>query len=63
MPANCVLKVSLLDEAQLPGLHLLTALGSRGLTLSLLCAEVLACQMNGQPAPLSDKFLLALGCK
>ena len=49
-----------LDEAQFPGLHLLTAMGSRGLTLSLLCAEVLACQMNKSKSHLSDNLLKAM---
>lgn len=57
---NRMPKVGALDEEHFPGLQLLTAMGSRGLTLSLLCAEVLACQMNGQPAPLSDKLVQAM---
>jgi len=35
-----------------PGVHVLTALGSRGITLGLLCAEVLASQICGEPLPI-----------
>lgn len=60
---NRMPKVGLLDDAQFPGLHLLTAMGSRGLTLGLLCAEVLACQMDGRPAPVSEKLVQAMRCQ
>jgi tRNA 5-methylaminomethyl-2-thiouridine biosynthesis bifunctional protein len=59
---NRMPKAGALDESQFPGLHLLTAMGSRGLTLSLLCAEVLACQLDGRPAPVSDKLVQAMRC-
>ncbi|MEM7195084.1 MAG: bifunctional tRNA (5-methylaminomethyl-2-thiouridine)(34)-methyltransferase MnmD/FAD-dependent 5-carboxymethylaminomethyl-2-thiouridine(34) oxidoreductase MnmC [Pseudomonadota bacterium] len=35
----------------IPGLYLLTALGSRGFTTAALCAEVLASQICGEPVP------------
>ena len=38
--------------AEAPGVHVLTALGSRGITLALLCAEVLASQLCGEPLPI-----------
>jgi tRNA 5-methylaminomethyl-2-thiouridine biosynthesis bifunctional protein len=38
------------DEA--PGLHVLTGLGARGLTLSVLCGQWLAAQLCGEPLPL-----------
>ena len=57
---NRMPKVGPLDEAQFPGLHLLTAMGSRGLTLSLLCAEVLACHLEQTPAPVSEKLVQAM---
>lgn len=60
---NRLPKVGLLDEAQFPGLYLLTAMGSRGLTQSLLCAEVLACQMNHQAVPVSDSLMQAMRCQ
>jgi tRNA 5-methylaminomethyl-2-thiouridine biosynthesis bifunctional protein len=38
--------------AEAPGVHVLTALGSRGITLALLCAEVLASHLCGEPLPI-----------
>jgi tRNA 5-methylaminomethyl-2-thiouridine biosynthesis bifunctional protein len=35
-----------------PGVHVLTALGSRGITLGLLCADVLASHICGEPLPI-----------
>jgi tRNA 5-methylaminomethyl-2-thiouridine biosynthesis bifunctional protein len=40
---------------RLPGLHVLTALGSRGLTLSHWCATQLAAQLDGQRVALEDQ--------
>ena len=57
---NRMPKVGPLDEAQFPGLHLLTAMGSRGLTLSLLCAEVLAAQMEKSKPCVSESLLKAM---
>ena len=37
-----------------------TALGSRGITWSALGAQVLAAQVSGGPAPLSERLLDAL---
>ncbi|MEP6970015.1 MAG: FAD-dependent 5-carboxymethylaminomethyl-2-thiouridine(34) oxidoreductase MnmC, partial [Betaproteobacteria bacterium] len=39
------------------GLWVSTAMGSRGLTLALLCAEVLAAQLCAEPAPLPARLL------
>lgn len=47
-------RVPLSDTPRLPGLFLLTALGSRGLTLAHWCANGLAAQMNGEASPLAD---------
>ena len=60
---NRMPKVGPLDEQQFPGLHLLTAMGSRGLTLSLLCADVLAAQMDKSKPPLSESLLKAMRCQ
>ena len=35
-----------------PGVHVLTALGSRGITLGLLCADLLASEICGEPLPI-----------
>lgn len=43
-----------------PALWLSTAMGSRGLTFAVLCAEVLAAQLCGEPAPLPARLLKLL---
>jgi tRNA 5-methylaminomethyl-2-thiouridine biosynthesis bifunctional protein len=40
----------------LPGLHVCTGLGARGLTLSVLCGEWLAAHVQGEPWPLEAKL-------
>ena len=45
---------------RLPGLLLAAGMGSRGLTLTALAAEVLAAQMDAEPAPLPADLLAAL---
>jgi len=49
-----------LDNAALPGLWACTAMGARGLTLALLCAELLAARLHGEPLPLEAKLARAL---
>lgn len=39
-----------------PGLHVLTGLGARGLTLSVLAGEMLAAQIEGEPWPVEPKL-------
>jgi len=46
-----------LHNGDQPGLWLSTAMGSRGLTFAVLCAEVLAAQMCGEPSPLPKRLL------
>ncbi len=43
-----------------PGLWVLTALASRGLTFAPLCAELLAAQMHDEEIPLTPRLLKAL---
>jgi tRNA 5-methylaminomethyl-2-thiouridine biosynthesis bifunctional protein len=38
------------------GLYMNTAMGSRGLTLGLLCGEVLAAQWHGEPLPIEARL-------
>lgn len=38
------------------GLYMNTAMGSRGLTLALLCGEVLAAQWHGEPLPIEARL-------
>ena len=48
------------NAAQQPGLWVCTAMGARGLTLALLCGELLAAQMLGEPLPLDARLARAL---
>ncbi|MBY0453716.1 MAG: FAD-dependent 5-carboxymethylaminomethyl-2-thiouridine(34) oxidoreductase MnmC [Burkholderiaceae bacterium] len=49
-----------LDNATLPGLWVCTALGARGLTLGLLCGELLAARLQGEPLPVDARLARAL---
>ena len=49
------------DHAALPGIWACTAMGARGLTLALLCAELLAARLQGEPLPLDARLARALG--
>lgn len=49
--------VGRLHESDQPGLWLSTAMGSRGLTFAVLCAEVLAAQLCSEPSPLPQRLL------
>lgn len=46
---------------QAPGLWVLTALGARGLTLSVLCGELIAARLHAEPLPLDAKLAAHLG--
>lgn len=51
------------DPATLPwlaGLYVNTGHGSKGLINAPLCAEMIACTINGEPAPVDAKLLAAL---
>lgn len=48
------------NSQALPGLYVCTGLGARGLTLSVLCGEVLAAWLHGEPWPAERKLALAL---
>lgn len=52
--------VGALDGARWPGLSVLTGLGARGLTLSVLAGELLAAQLHGEPWPLPARLAQAL---
>ncbi|MFT4191221.1 MAG: bifunctional tRNA (5-methylaminomethyl-2-thiouridine)(34)-methyltransferase MnmD/FAD-dependent 5-carboxymethylaminomethyl-2-thiouridine(34) oxidoreductase MnmC, partial [Comamonas sp.] len=43
-----------------PGLYVLAGLGARGLSLAALCAELIACQIEGEPWPLEAGLAQAL---
>jgi tRNA 5-methylaminomethyl-2-thiouridine biosynthesis bifunctional protein len=51
--------VPLTDTPRQPGLYMLTALGSRGITLAALCAHLLTDQMQGQDVKIVEADLLA----
>ena len=55
--------VGALDPARYPGLHLMTGMGARGLTLALLCGELLASQLNGDPCPVTRRQAKALSAQ
>lgn len=48
------------DAQGRPGLWLSTAMGARGLTLALLCAELLATRLHAEPLPLEARLARAL---
>jgi tRNA 5-methylaminomethyl-2-thiouridine biosynthesis bifunctional protein len=49
------------DATRQPGLWTSTAMGARGLTLALLCAELLAAHLHAEPLPLDARLAHALG--
>jgi len=48
------------DAAALPGLWVCSAMGARGLTLALLCGELLAARLQGEPLPIEHRLAKAL---
>ncbi len=60
---NRLPKLGPLDEQRLPGLQMLSAMGSRGLTLALLCAQAVVDCMEGKPSAISDSLLKAMKCE
>lgn len=53
-------RVQLADVPRWPGLHLLSAMGSRGLTLAHWCAEQLAAQLSGETTSADADLLQSL---
>jgi len=49
-----------LDHERLHGLHVCSGMGARGLTLSVLCGEVLAAALHGEPWPVERKLAQGL---
>jgi tRNA 5-methylaminomethyl-2-thiouridine biosynthesis bifunctional protein len=52
--------VGALDESKLPGIHVCTAMGSRGLTFAVLCAELLAAWLHDEPLPVEKRLARSL---
>jgi len=48
------------DPVQQPGLWTCTAMGARGITLAVLCAELLAARLHDEPLPLDARLAQAL---
>jgi tRNA 5-methylaminomethyl-2-thiouridine biosynthesis bifunctional protein len=44
--------VGFIDRERLPGLCLSAGMGARGISLSVLCGEWLAAELNHEPLPL-----------
>ena len=44
-----------------PGLWACTAMGSRGISMAILCSELLAARLVGEPLPLEQRLAQALG--
>jgi tRNA 5-methylaminomethyl-2-thiouridine biosynthesis bifunctional protein len=44
-----------------PGLWASTAMGSRGLSFAVLCAELIAARLHAEPLPLGRRMAAALG--
>lgn len=53
-------KMPIAPASTYPDLYLVAGLGSRGLTTAALLGELLACQLCGEPLPLSEDLLHAL---
>lgn len=51
------------DAQALPGLWACTAMGARGLSLALLCGELLAARLQGEPLPLDARLARALAAE
>jgi len=52
-----------LDDVSLPGLQVCTALGSRGLSLAVLCGELLAAWLHAEPLPVEQGLARAVRAK
>ncbi len=48
------------NHATLPGLWVCTAMGARGLTRAVLCGELLAARLQGEPLPLQARLARSL---
>ncbi len=52
--------VGAVDATALPGLLVCTGMGARGMTLAVLCGELLAAQLDGEPLPVPLRQARAL---
>ncbi|MBW7834618.1 MAG: FAD-dependent 5-carboxymethylaminomethyl-2-thiouridine(34) oxidoreductase MnmC [Simplicispira suum] len=49
-----------LNPTNLPGLWVCTAMGARGLTRAVLCGELLAARLHGEPLPVESRLARAM---
>lgn len=60
---NRLPKVGPLGQQRLPGLYILSALGARGLTTALWCAQLLADHVEGQPVAVAKALQEGMRCE
>ena len=48
---------------QLPGLHVCAGMGARGISLNVLCGELIAALLEGEPLPLASSLAAHLGAQ
>lgn len=60
---NRLPKIGPLDAQHFPGLYLLTGMGSRGLSLAMICANALVADIEGTPSPVSEVLHKAMRCQ
>ena len=48
------------SRSRVPGLYVNSGFGARGILFATLCAEVLACQMTGEPLPIEKDLVRAI---
>jgi tRNA 5-methylaminomethyl-2-thiouridine biosynthesis bifunctional protein len=58
--ATATISKSRAARARVPGLYVNSGFGARGILFATLCAEVLACQISGEPMPLENDLLRAI---
>ena len=51
------------DTDHLPGLHVCAGMGARGISLGVLCGELIAAQLEGEPLPLSPALAAHLAAQ
>jgi tRNA 5-methylaminomethyl-2-thiouridine biosynthesis bifunctional protein len=55
--------VGMLDAQRWPGLQVCAGMGARGISLSVLCGELIAAQLEGEPMPLAPALAAHLAAQ
>ena len=55
--------VGALHAQRWPGLMVSTGMGARGISLSVLCGELIAAQLEGEPLPMSPALMAQLAAQ